>query len=1304
MSEKPAVLRNRRAMRRKATTMAAGQRISRQELQALNANLADGMVYQINSGPDGRQRRFTYLSPAVEKLHGLKVADVMQDPMLLYSQVVEADRAVVAQREAQAFATRSKFEVEVRVRVPSGEIRWRRFTSFPRGCVDGSLLWDGIEVDITERRQVEELHRESEERFRMLLQCVPTVSVQGYAMDGTTLYWNEASERIFGYTAPEAIGKNLLDLIVPPEMREEVRQAMACMAESGQPIPAAEVSLLRKDGSRVELFSSHAVVARPGHPPELFCIDVDLTERKWAAEALARSNEALSKQLSFNEALLESIPIPVFFKDVEGRYMGCNRAFCEVLGVTLGEIVGKTVHEVWPRDLALVYQEQDRKLLDHPVHQVYEYAVCTKGGETLDVIFSKDVFFDQKGLVRGIVGSFQDITSRKRAEEALKASEARFRSIFDHIGSGIALIGKDMEIQSLNPRMQEWFPHIDPAGHHICYQSFNVPPRDAICEYCPTVLTLEDGKVHSALSNTPSPEGMRHYRIIATPMFGQDGTIEAAIEMVDDITDQYRAQETLKKRERQLTESQKVAKIGSWSWDLVQNTLDWSEETFRRFDKDPATFTPTADYFVGLVHPEDKESIRKAVRESLDNDLPYHIKPRIINETGRQWVLEGYGVVERDATGNPIRFAGTVQDITDRQRTEQALLESERLYRNLVETTAAVAWEVDIASQRFSYISPQIKEISGFPAEQWTGVSFWAERIHPEDRAQAVSYCQAETVKGMDHAFEYRMLAADGSIVWIRDVVSVIAEQDRPVTLRGYFIDMTASKLAEEKIRQSEEFIRGIHNSMDDGLIVVDRNYRIMSANQAYCQQTGKAMAAVIGRSCFQVTHQNTKPCHEAGVGCAVKAVFETGEPSSVMHRHEDPSGNLLYVETKAFPLKDDSGTVTAAIEVIHNVTERYLLEAEQLKTQKLEAIGRLAGGIAHDFNNLLQGVFGYVSMAKMSVGRPEKVMAMLEQAEKALSLSVNLTTQLLTFAKGGKPTKKTVNLKPLIENATKFALSGSPCNYRLDLAQDLWSAEVDEGQLSQVIQNIVLNASEAMPTPSTVEVSANNVVIPEGGNHSLPKGGRFVRIAIKDSGIGIQESYLSRIFDPYFTTKQKGSGLGLATSYSIIKNHGGAIDVVSTQNVGTTFFITLRASECQLPVETKCPVTADGQQRKGRILVMDDEELVLTLAQKMVEALGHEVEGASHGEAAVEKYRQALSEGKPFDLVILDLTIKGGMGGERTIEALLEMDPNVKAIVSSGYSDDPVVSEYRAHGFIGLLNKPYSLMGLKECLDELVR
>ncbi len=513
--------------------------------------------------------------------------------------------------------------------------------------------------------------------------------------------------------------------------------------------------------------------------------------------------------------------------------------------------------------------------------------------------------------------------------------------------------------------------------------------------------------------------------------------------------------------------------------------------------------------------------------------------------------------------------------------------------------------------------------------------------------------------------------------------------------------DFTDLKRAELALRKSEEFVWSILNSVDEGFIVLDRQYRILTANRAYCRQTGISPGELKGRTCFDLTHRTGRPCYEHGEDCAVKQVFETGMPYSSVHRHKSADGQIEFVETKAFPLKDDSGQVTSAIEVLVDITEKHLLQEERLKTQKLEAIGTLAGGIAHDFNNLLQGVFGYISLAQLVDDR-QRSLKSLEQAEKALRQAVGLTNQLLTFSRGGQPVKEHTAIHPILENAARFSLSGSCSVFSITTENGLWPVDGDAGQIGQVIQNIILNADQAMPVGGRIEIRARNIRADDPALPMMLEKKNYVLIEVLDNGPGIPEQFISRIFDPYFTTKDNGNGLGLATSYSIIKNHGGLIEVRSAAGTGTVFSIYLPGADGQKD-EPVWRDAAQTSQRRGRILVMDDEEMIRNLIEEMLHTLGHDVELAENGVDTLEKYRNALAEKTPFDIVILDLTVRGGMGGAETISKLIEIDPGVKAIMSSGYSNDALASNYHSAGFKAFLKKPYIISDLKNELDSLL-
>jgi PAS domain S-box-containing protein len=705
-----------------------------------------------------------------------------------------------------------------------------------------------------------------------------------------------------------------------------------------------------------------------------------------------------------------------------------------------------------------------------------------------------------------------------------------------------------------------------------------------------------------------------------------------------------------------------------------------------------------------LVSGEHRESFQNLIQAVFRGESRT-LEFRMVGLKGRPLWLYTHNVPLRNEKGEVVLVLATTIDITKRKEAEEALKESEVQFMELFKNAADAIFIADIDSGVIVEANQAASRLMLLPHNEIVGLHH--SRLHPPqaDKYSKETFEMHKNEAGQripTHPVEGKVLRSDGVEVPI-EVLSAMVTIRGKKCLMGTFRDITERKKAEEKILQNEAFIRNILDTVDEGFIVIDRDFRILTANKAYCSQVGETCDSVIGRHCYEISHKTLRPCHEEGEECAVLHVFEKGEPHTSLHKHPDAKGSILYVETKAFPIKDSTGAVTSVIETVNNITEKHLLEEEQLKTQKLEAIGILAGGIAHDFNNLLQGVFGYISMAKLTLDQKEHSLMMLEQAEKALHMSVNLTTQLLTFSKGGRPAKRRIQLQSVIGNSVRFALSGSSVDFRIKFDDNLWAVEADEGQIGQVVQNIVLNADQAMPAGGTIAIAAKNVCSPGEGLHARLAKGMYIEISIKDNGIGIPEKYIPRLFDPYFTTKEKGSGLGLATSYSIIKNHGGLIAVETQLGKGSTFFVYLPALESEGERVVTIPATAEVA-RKGRILVMDDEELIRNIVGIMLRALGHEVKFAENGEEAVAKYREALSSDSRFDGVILDLTVRGGMGGEETLRELLVMDPDVKAVVSSGYTDSATISEYKSRGFSACLTKPYEVDALGDILNALLK
>ena len=390
-----------------------------------------------------------------------------------------------------------------------------------------------------------------------------------------------------------------------------------------------------------------------------------------------------------------------------------------------------------------------------------------------------------------------------------------------------------------------------------------------------------------------------------------------------------------------------------------------------------------------------------------------------------------------------------------------------------------------------------------------------------------------------------------------------------------------------------------------------------------------------------------------------------------------------------------------ANADLLAHLAERQRMEEELLRARKIESVGVLAAGIAHDFNNFLTGILGNISLAKLLIQADTTVMGYLTEAEKACQRATTLTHQLLTFAKGGAPVRHTVSLVELLHESVGFALHGANIRGDLQIAEDLWPVDVDAGQINQVINNVVLNAVQAMPDGGTIQVRADNVMLGTGTTIPLPEG-RYVKITVQDYGCGIPREVLSNIFDPYFTTKAEGSGLGLTTAYAIVTKHDGYISIASEVGVGTTVVIYLPTSQQTIaPAQTHPNISLGGI---GRILVMDDEEMIRNLSRALLVSLGYAVECVRDGTEAVAVYQRAQAAGQPFAAVILDYTIPGGMGGLETLARLRAIDPQVVALISSGYATGPVMANWVHYGFSGVVAKPYTVNQLQKALHRALR
>ncbi len=535
------------------------------------------------------------------------------------------------------------------------------------------------------------------------------------------------------------------------------------------------------------------------------------------------------------------------------------------------------------------------------------------------------------------------------------------------------------------------------------------------------------------------------------------------------------------------------------------------------------------------------------------------------------------------------------------------------------------------------------------------------------------------------------------------DQVPVFAADEIGQLSREFNLMSAAVRDREDRLAEERERLAVTLRSIGDGVIVTDVHGIITLLNKVAEQHTGWTSAEAAGRPLAEVFHIINEKTRERCVN-PVEKVIETGLICGLANHTAllKKDGEEIIIEDSAAPIRDRESRIVGIVLVFRDATEKRKREEEQLKVEKLQSLGVLAGGLAHDFNNLLTAVLGNISLAKMYIDGSSKAFGRLVEAESASRRATELTYQLLTFSKGGAPVKSTTSIVDIIREAASFSLHGTSVAARFSVAGNIRPVNVDAGQMSQVFNNLIINAVHAMPNGGAIVFTVENAALPDRAIASLAAGA-YVKITVRDEGVGIPDEHLVKIFDPYFTTKQQGSGLGLASVYSIVKKHDGHIIVESKPGQGATFTIYLPASSSVSPAESAaaaCPIVS-GQ---GKILIMDDEQLVREVSGEMLQELGYDVAFARHGTQAIELYQQALDAKKPFHAVIMDLTVQGGMGGREAMARLLALDPGVRAIVASGYSNDPVMAEFKKFGFKAVIIKPYTIDVFSKTLRDVLQ
>jgi PAS domain S-box-containing protein len=734
-------------------------------------------------------------------------------------------------------------------------------------------------------------------------------------------------------------------------------------------------------------------------------------------------------------------------------------------------------------------------------------------------------------------------------------------------------------------------------------------------------------------------------------------------------------------------------------------------QNLRLIDKIKLTGEPLRILTWSMVVKKGNNELLALLNEGIDKVKETGIYDRIYDKWWGTKVLAGYSVRELQIITitavtisviivslialifynykNIIAKKKLKKEIFERQQAENALREREVHLRTLIETIPDLIWLKDPDGIYIS-CNPKFERFFGAKEHEIIGKTdydFVDKKLADFFREKDLAAIAKNQPMVNEDEITY---ADDGHHELLETIKTPMHDSNgKLIGLLGIARDITERYKAENDLKHQKEILQAIIDNIPVLITLYDPNLDMLLVNQEFEKIIGWGNDDIKNIDIMEKCYPD--PEYRAKAAEYMQSATTGWEQFNVMTRNGTKINSIW-----SNVCLDDGTQVGIGIDV----TEKKRLERQLQQAQKIEAIGTLAGGIAHDFNNMLGVIIGNASYALSQVNRNDELHNVLIDVHEGAKQAQNLTQQLLTFSKGGEPIKKVIQLNQLVKYSAEFVIRGAKSKCIFDFAHELWNVEADSGQLNQVISNLIINADQAMPNGGIITIQTENVEIDTNVDLNISSG-KYVKISIQDQGVGIQEKYISNIFEPYFTTKQKGSGLGLASAYSITKRHGGHISVYSETRKGTVFHIYLPASGKTIPEpEKKLEQQHVGQ---GKILIMDDQESILKMVSRMLNRMGYESVFAVDGTQAIDIYREAYQSNKPFDLVILDLTVPGGMGGGETMKELLKIDSKVKAVVSSGYSNDPIMASYKDFGFCGVIPKPFTKDEMTELFNEIL-
>ncbi len=1139
--------------------------------------------------------------------------------------------------------------------------KWFLFTSAPIRDNRGEII-GAVETlqDITKQKQADEA-LEIEKRFtNTIIQSVPVYFV-AIGADGKTITMNKAMLDAIGYTLDEVRGKDYLTTFVPKRDRKMLSDIFKQLVGFNKPA-LNENYVIAKNGCEILLeWHGQPVFKEEGKFAFFFGLGLDITKRKRVDERIKHVNRLLRTVSSINQLLIHEKDKNRLLKNI-----------CQNI------IISKRYTSVW-----IVLFDRGGK------YKMFAQAGIDKYSLSLNAMFKENKFNKcvkrtlSKSGVTIVKNTYKECMGCPLFRKDVKNNSMNIRLDYEGITYGVISIGMveysviDKEEQDLIEKLAEDIAFI---LHDMELESEKEEIERTLKESEERFSTFMDFLPASVYIKDKNSRNLYFNRYTKELFDANEGWIgkstlevikpkEVAKQMIEDdkkalsegyfisertIFDKNNTEHIYQTHKFPIVQKDGSKLLGGFALDITERKM--AEERINKHIRDIKLLSETAMKFIDFPLEKDLcrfigEQLQAIIGEKsiiainlIDKDNNVLVTRAII---GIEKLLAG---IIKIAGKDPIDLVYNAKDEYLDNLCDGKLHRNEKgLYEILLRTVP-------------KSVCVSIEKLINIGKIYTIGLTKW------------------------EHLFGtvVIILQKDKQDLENKGIIEAFIKQASMAIQKRYI---------EDKLSESKDLYRTLVENNYDAVCIC-KDDTMLFANKKTSEITGYEQKELLNINTLDLIHPEDKSrIRKIIVGRIKKRGDATIFDARIVRK--DKNERWCEIALEYIPYKGEH----AIMAILRDITNYKKMQEEIIRSEKLESLGILAGGIAHDFNNFLTIIMGSCSLIMMKMKGNSEITDMISDVAKATNRAKRLTQQLLTFARGGAPVKEITSIVSIVKDSSEFVLRGSKSKCEFLISDNLYSVNVDVGQISQVIQNVVLNANQAMPEGGTIMISIENKNIKEGGKITL-KTMKYIKISIKDQGVGIPGKHLIKIFDPFFTTKQAGSGLGLAISYSIVKNHCGYIEVQSDLGKGATFCIYLPAQKKQgeKEKEKKYIFFKEG----GKVLIMDDEKGVRELIRKILNNMGFDVDLAKDGEEAINKYRKAIDSEKSYDIVIMDLTIPGGMGGEEAVKELLKLDPDAKVVVSSGYSTDPIMSNYKDYGFKGCLSKPYNIDELSEVLEKI--